>query len=341
MFCHTLEQHADATHVAFRRVSQVEHPMSKHYPSSAALEQICKAFRLGRYVSTKRRLGGMFNVNLEIRTTKGTYVVRVMSGYATARHLDYVRRVMHALRKAGVPVVLPLNLRNGRHYATLGGRYVQVTRYIHAYRYGGHPTQIMSSGRVLRRFHDALKSSPRGPKPEWSNYPSSVVMKQGLARVKRYGLTTQYNVVLRLYQRIMRLWRKIHPNLPISIVHGDWHFWNQLFTPNGKVCCVLDFDFMQRGERLVDVGKALWHLLSNSHTRHLAGYFLKGYGPLTAQEYRALPIAIAVASLYELCTTPMRAKPIRAFQYAFRRQVPFLRWLLSRNGIQTVRSLYP
>lgn len=166
-------------------------------------------------------------------------------------------------------------------------------------------------------------------------------MKQGLARLTRYGLTSQYEVVVRLYTRIVRLWRKVRPNLPTTIIHGDWHFWNQLYAPNGEVRCVLDFDFMQRGERLLDVGKALWQLLSKSNTRHSARYFLTGYGQLTAQEYRALPITVAVASLYELCTTPLMKEPIKAFRYAFRHQVPFLRWLLSRNGIQTVRSLYP
>lgn len=138
------------SHVALRKALQVEHPMLKHYPTRAELQRVCKEFQIGRYVSMHGRLGGMFNANVGIRTTKGYFVVRVMSGYATAQHLNYVTRVMYHLLKARVPVVFPLKHQSGRRYATLGPRYVQVTQLVQARSYQGHPSQIMASGRVLR-----------------------------------------------------------------------------------------------------------------------------------------------------------------------------------------------
>lgn len=313
--------------------------MYKRFPTPDELRQICRTFHIGQYISTGRQLGGLFNTNLQIETSHGKYVVRVMSAYATASHLAYVIRSMRVLRRGRVPVVLPLKTKHGKYYSKLGNRYVQVARFINAISYEGEAAQIYSSGHMLRRLHRVGKTLPRGPKPMWSNKPSRTTMKRGLARLKQFKLLTEYTVVLGLYQQIEALWSKYRRHLPQTIIHGDWHLWNQLYTRDGEVCCVLDFDFMQRGERLLDVGQALWTLLSNPRTRRLATQFLKGYGPLTSHEKRALPTAIAMASLYALCTTPLMKDPILAFRYAYVRQVPFLRWLFSRNGQLTVRRL--
>lgn len=46
-------------------------------------------------------------------------------------------------------------------------------------------------------------------------------------------------------------------------VNGDWHLWNQLYSNDGTVKCIMDFDFIQEAERVHDVAYALWAILSN------------------------------------------------------------------------------
>jgi Ser/Thr protein kinase RdoA (MazF antagonist) len=36
-------------------------------------------------------------------------------------------------------------------------------------------------------------------------------------------------------------------------VNGDWHLWNQLYSNDGTVKCIMDFDFIQEAERVHDV----------------------------------------------------------------------------------------
>ena len=50
------------------------------------------------------------------------------------------------------------------------------------------------------------------------------------------------------------------------MIRGDWHPWNQLYSNDGTVKCIMDFDFIQRAERVHDVVYALWAILSNKET---------------------------------------------------------------------------
>jgi Ser/Thr protein kinase RdoA (MazF antagonist) len=87
-------------------------------------------------------------------------------------------------------------------------------------------------------------------------------------------------------------------DLPTTILHGDWHPGNQLYQKNGEVCCILDFDSIQRGECVFDVAYALYFYLLKDKSEALGKPFLQGYGVLSEQEQMVLPVMIAKLGLF-------------------------------------------
>jgi Ser/Thr protein kinase RdoA (MazF antagonist) len=326
-----------------RQYDAIEHPHDKYVPTARETTHLCDEFRIGKLISVGRDLGGLLNKNLLIETTKGQYAVRVMSAYARSRHIEFTQNVLRTLHHSGVPVVFPVQSTSGKFYTRLNGRKVQITPYIKANRFSGDRRQIYSSGRMQRKFHQALKHMEKGPTPIWSNYPSSRVIQKGLNQVNEYRhhlSSYDLKTVHKLHDRVMDKWSRIDKgSLRTTIVHCDWHLWNQLYTSKGDVCCILDFDSVQRRERVHDVGYSLWSLFSHEHLRNSAGDFLRGYKRLHDDEYHILPLVMARASLFSLCTASLMTRPVESFYITYKVQEPLLKWVLSREGQEKIRGL--
>jgi Ser/Thr protein kinase RdoA (MazF antagonist) len=316
-----------------------EHPMVKHIPSITELHHILEDFSVGDLLSVESELGGLFNSNLKIITQNGLYVVRILSGFARSRHIAYEQIVVKKLLENGIPAIRMEKSQFGTYFTRWKGRKVQVSRYYEGEEFSFEPRQIHSSGAILRKIHHALKHLGDGPKPKWSNYPSFRVMQKGIQALENLqgGVTqSQIKLVKYYYDKVVRQWAHLNHNLPITVLHGDWHLWNQLYTTKGEVSLVFDFDFVQRGYRIFDVGDALWILCLHESSRPYAAEFLRGYGSIRPTEQRVLRYAIARASLFALCTVSLLNEPVDQFKLIYPREIAFLHWILSEDGKSTV-----
>lgn len=316
-------------------------PLLRHYPDDTDLTKICEEFGLGDLLCNHGDLGGLYNVNLKIETNKGMYVIRVASGLASERHLRYSKQVIDVLHHANIPVLTPIVNEHGANYTTYKGRFVQITPFIEAFAFQTNHRFANASGRVLRKMHDTLVNAQAGPLPEWSNYPSFIVLEEGMTLLKEVCRVPpkQLTIAESLYVRVMDEWEKLCHDLPKTIIHGDWHMWNALYDTNGEVRAVLDFDFMQRAERIHDVAYMMWALLPNDSFPQLGIAFLQGYGELTDIEKRILPVAIARASVFFICTSSFNPVPTEELERQLARQGPFIEWLLSNEGRGRVADL--
>jgi Ser/Thr protein kinase RdoA (MazF antagonist) len=122
------------------------------------------------------------------------------------------------------------------------------------------------------------------------------------------------------------------------VIHGDWHFFNSLYDDVGEIKAVLDFDFADRAERLHDIAYALWILMSQPKLRSFAGYFLKGYGSLTEEEVEMLPVAIARAALFFVCTASFTSNPAKELEEQLKKQETFIEWVCSEDGRRTLHN---
>ncbi len=319
-----------------------DHPLRRHIPDTEQIIGFCREYGLGELLNVDGELGGLFNVNLKIMTTSGRFVIRVMSGLADEAHIRYTERLISVLREAGVPALAPLNDRSGRSYSIWNGRIVQVAPFVDGISFNRTPHQAESSGRMLRKMHDALVHEKAGPLPRWSNYPSKSILEEGMNLLRTFddGINqADKSRVYRLYDRVMERWNGAERILPQTIIHGDWHPWNQLYDNNGDICCVMDFDFMQRAERIHDAAYALWAMLPDPSLKELAGPFLRGYGRMTPEESELLPAAVARASLFFVCTASFTPDPAHELQTQLTKQEPFIEWILSEDGGKSIRSL--
>lgn len=322
---------------AVRESFPASSPFRKKVPSQAEIAGFCEQFGAGRLIAVHGRLGGFLNVNLKVETVSGLYVVRVLSGFATVEHIRYTDRIIEVLNREHIPALEPLRDADGNAFVRWLDRLVMVTRFASGESFQDTPGQAEASGSMLRRFHDVLADMEPGPVPRWSNYPDDDVLLSGLGLLREMENIPPAQVSLadQLYEHVLNVWRDLGHDLPQTTIHGDWHPGNQLYEDN-EVRCILDFDYVQRAERLHDVAYALWALLASDPTADLATAFLEGYGPLEVREQMALPTAIARVPLFFICTASYTVHPGRELTNQLNKHCRLIQWLLSCEGGEAV-----
>ncbi|MEH7273550.1 phosphotransferase enzyme family protein [Neobacillus vireti] len=298
------------------------------------LKRLCREYKIGRLLEVEDLLGGGYiNANLKIRTSKGKYVVRIFLKEVEEDQLQYAYSIVSELSKAGAPALLPLLNQNGLPYARYKEFIVQITPFVEANRFLSVPEQAYHSGKMLRRIHGTLASIMESPKSTGVYHyyqldPTSIMkslQEEGHTLPRHKGTA------------IDNLFRMLHPlvidtsNLPKTIIHGDWNPSNQLYRENNEVHCFLDFDTLQRGERIFDVAYALYFFLIQKRNKVLCQAFLKGYGGLTKQEISVLPNLIVRIGLYF-------AILVDQGDFKFARNKVQMEWLISDKGRKTVQG---
>jgi Ser/Thr protein kinase RdoA (MazF antagonist) len=180
--------------------------------------------------------------------------------------------------------------------------------------------------------------------PRASLYPSANIIREGLSKMERIEdkeSKEEIELINRLYSEIVESWESKSMQLPKTIIHGDWHQGNQLFSDSGDVCCVMDFDFITRAERLFDIAYSLWRFRIHKEGMGIAKAFMEGYGysKLTNQEIKLLPLELARINYFFICTSALSLNPEHELKNQFNQQYPFLKWALSEDAKSTIKYL--
>ena len=299
------------------------------------MESVCLGFNLGSLLEINERLNGSYNVTVKIKTSHGRFVVRILNAAGKEEHLKVLQPIMHTLHEAAVPVPVPLITEEGASYMFIEGSFVQVLPFVEGNRFDCRKKQVIASGKMLRRFHEVLKQHQVNVEPASSFYRSNdyyITAIEQLRQVEGIPLV-QWSHMNQLSERILSQWERAAKEMPEAIMHGDWHFWNQLYAPDDRVISVMDFDYMQTGLQIYDLAYALWviYILLPKHATSFDRQLLLGYGKLSSQEREILPIAVARIGLFFLCHTATATDPIERWNAQYQRQIPLLDWL-QRDG---------
>jgi len=311
-------------------------------PTLEQVIEICNQYELGYLISIMEIFENTANVNMKILTNKGIYVIRIFS--ADLQRANAVLSVLMTLVNYDIPVLLPLKNTEGEYYSKFGSKTLQVTRFIQGQSFSFNKKQAYSSGSTLRKIHDALADIKCSISPKASIYPSTNVLKEGISKMERIRDKTtkdQIDLVIQLYDDIVEKWESKSSQLPKTIIHGDWHQGNQLYSESGDVCCIMDFDFITRAERLFDIAYSLWHFRIHKEGISMAKAFMEGYGygKLINQEIELLPLEIARINYFFICTSALSLNPVYELNNQFNQQYPFLKWALSKDGKNTLNYL--
>lgn len=311
-------------------------------PSLEQIVDICQLYELGDLVSIMQVIEDTANINMKILTKTGTYVIRIFT--ADSQRVKDILGILNTLSNNEIPVLLPIKNKDGDYFIKFGSKNLQITRFKHGQSFSHNNKQAWSSGKTLYKFHSALANIGNLCPPRASLYPSSKIIKEGLSkmdRIKDKNSMDKIELVNRLFDDIVEKWESKSVELPKTIIHGDWHQGNQLYSEAGNVCCIMDFDFITRAERLFDIAYSLWHFRIHKEGLDVAKAFMEGYGNgrLTEQEIRLLPLELARINYFFICTSALSLNPEYELNNQFNQQYPFLKWALSEDGRDTLNYL--
>ena len=219
---------------------------------------------------------------------------------------------------------------------------LQITKFVYGYPFIYSEKQAVCSGKMLRRFHDALSGIESFVSPIASLYPSNDILVDAIDRLK--GLDDEFSAqqldsITCLYDDIITKWAATCPKLPETVIHGDWHQNNLVFNKDDDVSSIMDFDFMTKAERIFDIAYALWRFKFSNNDLDLVRAFMEGYGKLTDDEIEMLPLEICRIVYYYICSSTLALDPKYEMNNHLKTHYPFLMWMMSENGRNLVKDL--
>lgn len=320
-------------------------------------------------------LGGAVNGVARMHSSIGDLVIRVHRSWTSPARLAAVHVVQERLRAGGIPIPPVVRTAAGETFVTMPGdrsgrsgsehdRLVEVLRAVDAdsVQESRERADVVLS--TLAPLHRALATiDPAGMlQPAYAAHvdvPEALVWLDetdaafvtcaGLPDFRRAAAVR--GVARQLIERIRMDRLALDAELPRQLVHGDFGFGNVLVRGD-RVVAVLDFDFMAGRPRVFDLAYALYHaltrmrpldqtgVLSDEELHWLAGrvasYDAVTHLPLTGAELKALPLEMAMVSLFQAVEAGHiadDAERVIGQTLSINRHLPPIAWLVEHASL--------
>lgn len=219
---------------------------------------------------------------LLLKSPRGRFLLKRR---ATGRDDPFKVAFAHALivhlRGRGFPVPALIGTRDDQNsLLQLGGHVYEMFEYVEGTRYDNSLEQTGQSGRSLAEYHRAVADFRTEWTPPAGSYHDAESVRGGLNAIPTTA--AGHDSVVGHEAELLRLTQSLHDQYdeaaervrgcgfvdwPITIIHGDWHPGNMLFS-GARVSAVLDFDAARHQPAIVDVA---YGLLQFSILRGTAG----------------------------------------------------------------------
>lgn len=283
-------------------------------------------------------LGGSYNLNLRLTTSRGPVVLRVYRPWVSAERLSTVQTIRERLLRRGIPVPPSLPAVDGALAITFSGRQVEVEPWQPDDGGTDRPERWLAAGGLLGQLHAALREpGPPGAfvPPQVHNAPSSPVFDDWLGRTvaavttapRTHLATVALGACHDANQLVRRIRQIPRPPLPRQLVHGDYGHENVRFRGDWP-CLVVDFDFLSLADRVADLADLAFgpHWMDQFGQTGLAPedrdwsavaslvrrYDATSNRPLTPVEIAVLPLAMASVPLNWIAASWLQADPVAA-----------------------------
>jgi Ser/Thr protein kinase RdoA (MazF antagonist) len=298
------------------------------------IQWVCQQHHLGEIKKINGVLSGKNNVPILVETYKGKYVLRYVTYPASKERIKDIEDIILCLKEASIPAVNAIQNRLGDNYTFTNNRIVQVYPFIEGIKFNFKPEQIKSNAKVLKKFHNALKLYKQDPLPDNPISLTEEYLQKRLHRLYRNKESISESSLSRiksLYSTIIKHWKEAdNNNLQETIIHCDWHPWNLIYREDGSIACILDMDHVQSGNRIYDVAYFIyWIFKFNSNEQNRKIYleiFLDGYGGLTPEEERILPLEVSKIAFNFII------KKVSQAEKELKENEPLIQYFLSLEG---------
>jgi homoserine kinase type II len=267
--------------------------------SETQVAQFLGDFAVGALVSVAGVPAGSVNSNFEIGVEeKDRYFLRVYEEQGFAGAVAEAK-MLARLAALGVPTPAPLARRDGSTVALLADK----PAALFPWREGTMRCQqavraedTFRLGAALAQVHVAGAGESRGP----GRFRTEDLLLR-LEKISRDGAAELAAHVPLLASALERASAKRDPGLPSGLVHGDLFRDNVLFSANGEIAALLDFESAHDGSFAYDVMVTMlaW-CVGDAFDGALAGALIRGYEsvrPFTAAEKQGFHTEACIAAL--------------------------------------------
>ncbi len=227
------------------------------------LERICEKYEIGTPISCEN-LGGDENHNLCLTTSSGKYVVRRIGSKLTPRKrglIDLEFRTLNGLNDRGFPYQVPTPIlnRDGSYIDEIASRPYWVYPFLEGNKEGQKKASVEEISAALAKYHDVV-SKIKIPNLPLEPLFGPLWLQENYREMKRHDPRSELDEVMRTYVDFFGdIYSETSQNRcdeEVLATHGDFSKDNLLFTPQGKVRGIIDFDDIQVAPRIRDVANA-------------------------------------------------------------------------------------
>ena len=258
-------------------------------------------------------IGGHFNLNVRI-DAQPPVILRVHRPWPRRGRVAGLRRLRERLQETQVRVARPIPI-SGSDLLRVADRWAELEEFIEHVRPPANEDSYVRLFGELGRFHTALKAvwEPSPPEP-LDDHRTLGQLRYSVGFTRRRLGPDSEPVVHRMRELIGEL-SKLRKGLelPCAPIHGDYKLGNAGELPDGS-WVTFDLDFVRVRERLYDIASSLNHVAQSGPEgvgppaelleprRLLAAYESTAPEPLTRDEHRWLPGALALVPLHWAAT---------------------------------------
>jgi Ser/Thr protein kinase RdoA (MazF antagonist) len=258
-------------------------------------------------------IGGAFNLNVRIEADPPV-ILRVHRPWVRRGRVSGLRRLRDRLQRTQVRVARPIPI-SGRDLLRVAGRWVELEEFIDHVQPSASEDSHVRLFEELGRLHTALKAAwTPGPPEPLDDHRTFGQLRYSVGFTRRRLGPRSEPVVQRMRQLTAELSRlRKEVELPCAPIHGDYRLGNTGELSDGS-WVTFDLDFARVRERLYDIAASLNYVAWIGPDRVARpvellklGRLLDAYErtapkPLTREEHRWLPAAIALIPLHWAAT---------------------------------------
>jgi Ser/Thr protein kinase RdoA (MazF antagonist) len=272
-------------------------------------------------------IGGGFNLNLRI-DAEPPIVLRIHRPWVRRGRVAGLRRLRERLKPTQVRVAQPIPI-SGRDLLRVADRWAELEEFIDHVQPRADEDSYVRLFEELGRVHTALKAvwEPSPPVPLDDHRTFDQVRYSIVFTRRRLGFRSEPVVqrMLQLTGDLAKLRKKVE--LPCAPIHGDYKLGNLGELADGS-WVTFDLDFARVRERLYDIAASLNHVAQSgpdgvgppveslNPRRLLDAYESTAPEPLTRDEYRWLPGALALIPLHWAATAGLAGNGIHGAERA-------------------------